>query len=100
LEFWTGSASEVRHLRDSWGNQVEWYDARLARAERYEVMTEIDVAGQTYAVLTSADTADPHPYLFRYSLTEGAPLLVPIEAEEEWDQAADAFVTWLDTHHT
>lgn len=99
MEFCPGSASEVRHLRDSWGNRVEWYDTRLERAERYEVMTEIDVAGQTYAVLTAVDASDPHPYLFRYSLAEGTPSFVPVESEEEWDQAADAFVAWLDTHH-
>jgi len=96
LDYQAESRGEVRHLRDSWGNQVKWYDARLGREEQYSVMTEMDVAGQTYAVLIPTSFADPHPYLFKYSLTDGVPALSPVESEDEWDQAVDAFSAWLD----
>lgn len=89
---------EVYHLRNSWGNEVEWYDVELARMEQYRVLTEIDVAGQTYAVLIPLDPVDPHPYLFKYSLVEGAPLLTLIESENEWNEAVDTFSMWLDTN--
>jgi uncharacterized protein YrzB (UPF0473 family) len=92
-----GQGKEVRHLRDSWGNRIEWYDTQLSRPEQYEVMTEMDIAGQTYAILKPVSFTDPHPYLFKYSFgQDGAPTLSSIETEEEWDRAADAVAHWLE----
>ncbi len=83
-------------MRDSWGNQVEWYDEQLGRTERYDIAFEMRVNEQTYALLQPASFADPHPYLFKYSFSQnGTPALAPIEAEDEWERAADAFADWL-----
>lgn len=88
---------EVRHLRDAAGSQVQWYDQTLNQMEQYDIMTEMDVAGQTYVVLSPSHSAiDPHPYIFTYTLSaDGSHSLAPVDSEEDWDRAADAFIDWL-----
>lgn len=90
---------EINHLRNKVGNEVNWFNQGLSKDEIYDVLTEFEVGGSPYAVVQPRETGDG-PYIFKYSLPEdGSHQLSPIDDDEEWEQAAEAFDNWLFEYH-
>ncbi|GAB6933987.1 DUF1292 domain-containing protein [Calditerricola satsumensis] len=88
-------AREVFYLREAMGDEVALVGD--GSEERYRVLTEFDLDGTVYAVLKGRRDADGEDwYLFRVRFGNDGPVAVePIEDEDEWERAAEAFDEWL-----
>ncbi|HEY8343187.1 MAG TPA: DUF1292 domain-containing protein [Calditerricola sp.] len=88
-------AREVFYLREAMGDEVALVGDGVE--ERYRVLTEFDLDGTVYAVLKGRRDVDGEDwYLFRVRFGNDGPVAVePIEDEDEWERAAEAFDEWL-----
>jgi uncharacterized protein YrzB (UPF0473 family) len=90
---------EINHLRNKVGNEVNWFNHGLNKDETYEVLTELEVGGTPYAVVHPRGTEEG-PFIFKYSFpADGTHQLSPIDDDDEWEQAAEAFDHWLYEFH-